>query len=66
MKIESNISAVIGRIERLKSRDIPQAMAPARWRELARQEADKTLLAIAEPTQREFIPQFIRTLEVDI
>jgi hypothetical protein len=39
-------------------------LVPSRWKECSRQEAEKTLLAIAEPARREFIPQFLRTLEV--
>jgi len=70
MRLESNLYGVIARTERLTRRDIPLAMAaavkPGQWRELAYTEAQRTLLALAEPTQRHFIEAFLRTLTVDV
>lgn len=70
MRIESNISAVIGRVKRLKDRDIPTAlratMRPERWRELAEREARIALRANAQPGQMDFIEGFMDTLLVDV
>jgi hypothetical protein len=70
MRIESNVSAVAQRVTRLINRDIPLAMQntlkPALWREPARQEAQRTLEALAEAKDRHFIPDFIRTLQADV
>lgn len=70
MRIDSNLAGVIGRVNRLKNRDIPaairSALRPEQWREAARDEAEKTLLALAEPNQRSFIADFLKTLVVDV
>ncbi len=70
MKVKSNLSGVLDRTRRLKSHDIPAALAatlhPGRWRELALKEARSTLEALAGKDEREFIDDFLRTLTVDI
>ena len=70
MKIESNIGSVMQRVSRLKDRDIPAALKtalhPEQWRELAHKEAERTLLALALPSQREFIREFLQVLTVDV
>ena len=66
MRIESNVRAVVARVNRLKDRDIPAALRaalkPEQWHEAARQEAERTLLALADPNQRAFIQDFLKTL----
>jgi hypothetical protein len=66
--IQSNVSAVLGRVTRLRDRDIPAAMAralrPEHWAGPFRDEAERTLLALAGADERQFIPGFIETLAV--
>ena len=66
MQISSNLAGVIGRAQRLRDRDIPAAMArtlhPGNWAAAAKVVAEQTLLAIAQPAERQFIPDFIKTL----
>jgi hypothetical protein len=67
MRIESNIAAVIGRVNRLKTHDIPTAMKralnPAKWRDLAYQEAQATLWALATAEQKQHVDAFLTTLK---
>ncbi len=78
VRIESNISAVINRTQRLRDQDIPAAMKrtlmpadaqklwpgrPAGWLEPAYEEAKATLEAIAKPDEQEYIPGFLNTLK---
>ena len=37
-------------------------MQPDQWQKAAREEAERTLLAVAEPNQRQFIPEFLNTV----
>jgi hypothetical protein len=66
MQISSNLAGVIGRVQRLRDRDIPAALArtlhPGNWTAAAKVAAEQTLLAIAQPAERQFIPDFIKTL----
>ena len=66
MRIESNVAGVLQRTARLRDRDIPAAMAralrPDQWAAALRFEADLTLMALASPKERGFIPAFIETL----
>lgn len=69
MKLESNIAGVIDRLERLK-RSVPvaveRAVAPANWLDEARAIAERTLLAIAQPKERVFIADFVRTITAEV
>lgn len=67
MDIESNISAVVARTQRLASRDIPAALQRAlkpspTLLQQARETAERTLLALAKPNQRAFVPAFLETI----
>ncbi len=68
-KVESNINDVIGRTQKIK-RAIPLAMqetlAPELWLARARQVAQRTLLAIAQPEERRFIQPFVNTVSADL
>ncbi|HTV62268.1 MAG TPA: hypothetical protein VMH30_06835 [Verrucomicrobiae bacterium] len=63
MQISSNLAGVIGRAQRLRDRDVPAAMArtllPGNW-----MAAEQTLLVVAQPAERQFIPDFIKTPSV--
>ena len=66
MRIESNVAGVLERTVRLCNRDIPAAMTralhPDQWAAVLRFEADLTLMALASPKERRFVPAFIETL----
>jgi len=68
-KVESNIDDVIGRTRKIK-RAIPlamqEALAPELWLARARQVAQRTLLAIAQPEERKFIQPFVNTVSADL
>lgn len=68
MKINSNIAGVIARTTQLRDHDIPTALMKAakaeHWVKLARDTAERTLLALADPSERNFIPIFLGTLTV--
>jgi hypothetical protein len=70
MRVESNLRAVIGRLDRLKNRDIPAAMRaalrPDAWRELARVEAEATLNMLADTGQKQFVSSFVNTLVASV
>ncbi len=65
MKIESNILGVRDRCSRLQ-RAVPvaieRALAPDQWLEDARAMAERVLLGVAQPKERQFIPVFVRTV----
>jgi hypothetical protein len=67
VKLESNIQGVIDRLKR-KPRDIRAAvartLAPAEWEKSLREEAKKTLWALAKPTEWDFVKAFIETILV--
>jgi hypothetical protein len=68
-KVESNINDVIGRTQKIK-RAIPlamqEALAPELWLARARQVAQRTLLAIAQPEEQRFIQPFVNTVSADL
>jgi hypothetical protein len=67
MKLDSNIQGVIDRLKR-KPRDIRGAMArtlaPVEWEKPLREEAKRTLWALAKPTEWDFVNAFIETVMV--
>ncbi len=74
MKIESNLAGVIERMQRLH-RAVPAALArtlapdglaPNGWAPAARKLAEDTLLTLAQPRERIFIQQFVRTVEAAV
>jgi hypothetical protein len=69
MLIDSNISGVIRQVEQLQAA-IPAAMQralhPDLWEADARALAQRTLLAISEPSERRFIALFVDTLTVTL
>ena len=70
MQVTSNIKGVITRVTRLKDRDIPAALRaalqPAQWKQPAYETAEETLNALADQNQKPFVPQFLKTLLVDV
>lgn len=69
LQITSNVDSVIERTRKLRT-DIPQAMqkalAPDLWMAQARDVAQRTLLAIAEPEQRKHIQPFVNTVSAEL
>lgn len=69
LQITSNVDSVIERTRNLRT-DIPQAMqkalAPDSWLAQARDVAQGTLLAIAEPEQRKYIQAFVNTVSAGL
>jgi hypothetical protein len=65
LQLESNLDQVIGRFRRHREM-VPVAFAraahPTRWRERLRQDAERTLQALAAPHEQRFIPAFLSTL----
>ena len=68
-QIISNVDSAIKRTRRLRA-GIPQAMqkalGPDLWAAQARDVAQRTLLAIAEPEQRKFIQPFVNTVSAEL
>ena len=66
MTITSNIAGVIRQVERLRV-NVPlaeeRALARPEWEAEAVGEARRTLLALADPAQRQFIEPFIQTVK---
>jgi len=67
VRVESNIQGVIERLKR-KPRDIRGAMArtlaPVEWEKPFREEARRTLWALAKPAEWDFVNAFIETVMV--
>lgn len=65
MRIESNITEVISRFRQHRAeirQAVDQTLQPANWIQLARHHAEKTLLALAQPNERQFIEDFIKAV----
>jgi hypothetical protein len=65
VRIESNLAEVISRLRQHQA-DIPVAiertLQPDTWIELAKQSAEKVILALAQPKERAYVPDFVRAV----
>lgn len=65
MKINHNIGSVVARLNRLQAA-VPvaaaKALQQAAWLVDARELAERTLLSLATPDQRQFVPMFVATV----
>ncbi len=70
MRLDSNLRGVLTRLDRLQTRDIPMALQRTLhrddWLKRAHDSAEQSLLLIADPAHRQFIPAFLETLEKHI
>ena len=70
MVVTSNVKGVIARVSRLRDRDVQEAMhaalRPSNWQQPAYEAAEKTLTALAEQGEQQFIAPFLKTLTAEV
>lgn len=65
MQIKSNVLEVLARTRRYRvdvNLALDRVLQPARWIELARQTAEKTIRALAAPAEQPYVPDFVRAV----